>query len=162
MTLQRFLQQLNGGGNYYPVIRSKSEMAFARSDLSMTESAVSPLPESGLSEDIHFTPAGKVTLPKGEVLYKTLATAKAKYERLVEWEIPDRRDQWGRIQFRGGNRDENQSGDLWDAVRVQESAWSRRSPPPRSKSSMAASCSARPPSSGVNPGERRWCGSPKR
>ena len=60
-------------------------MAFARSDLSMTESAVSPLPESGLSEDIHFTPAGKVTLPKGEVLYKTLATAKAKYERLVEW-----------------------------------------------------------------------------
>lgn len=121
MTLQLFLQQLNGGGNF-PMAKA---MMQSRSDFvsgafgAPSESAVSPLPESGLSEDIHFTPAGKVTLPKGEVLYKTLASTKAKYERLVEWEIPDRRDQWGRIQFRGGNRDENQSGDLWDAVRFK-------------------------------------------
>ncbi len=118
MTLARFLQQLNGGDDQ-PIIRNKSMMVAGSADAWVAESAVSPLPESGLSEDIHFTPAGKVSLPKGEVLYRTLATAKAKYERLVEWEIPDRRDPWGRIQFRGGNPDENQSGDLWDAVRFK-------------------------------------------
>jgi len=120
MTLQLFLQQLNGGGgNYRDSFMLNKAAAFGGPREMVTESAVSPLPESGLSEDIHFTSAGKVTLPKGEVLYKTLASAKAKYERLVEWEIPDRRDQWGRIQFRGGNPDENQSGDLWDAVRFK-------------------------------------------
>lgn len=119
MTLQLFLQQLNGGGNFpMPRVMKQVVMNYAAESAAAGD-AVSPLPESGLSEDIHFTSAGKVTLPKGEVLYKTLATAKAKYERLVEWEIPDRRDQWGRIQFRGGNPDENQSGDLWDAVRFK-------------------------------------------
>ena len=120
MTLQAFLQQLNANENGGTGAVMPRAMAQAAMNFKMeADSAVSPLPGTGLSEDIHFTPGGKVTLAKGDVLYKTLATARADYERLVEWEIPDRRDQWGRFQQNYGSRNENPDGDLWDAVRFR-------------------------------------------
>ena len=120
MTLQAFLQQLNANENGGTGAVMPRAMAQAAMNFKMeADSAVSPLPGTGLSEDIHFAPGGKVTLAKGDVLYKTLATARADYERLVEWEIPDRRDQWGRFQQNYGSRNENPDGDLWDAVRFR-------------------------------------------
>ena len=123
MTFQTFLQQLNQteqarrGGQPSITVQAmlNSPQVFAR------DCAVSPLPESGTSEDIHFTSGGKVSLAKGEVLYRTLAEATADYERLVEWEVPDWRNEWGVLErnFNLPNGDGNPDGDLWDAVRFR-------------------------------------------
>ena len=66
--------------------------------------------------DIQITSAGKVTLAAGDALYLPLASAEASYERLVEWNIPDNRNEYGRPL----NRDsQTASGELWDAVRFK-------------------------------------------
>ncbi|MBS1371874.1 MAG: hypothetical protein HPZ91_18165 [Lentisphaeria bacterium] len=121
MTLRTFLQQLNGNEN--PGMGRNMVFAQAAMNAPMSAAedaaAVSPLPGSGTTEDIHFTPAGKVTLAKGDVFYRTLASASAEYERLVEWEIPDRRNEWGQFERNYNSRGENPNGDLWDAVRFR-------------------------------------------
>ncbi|WP_294508685.1 hypothetical protein [uncultured Victivallis sp.] len=123
MTFQTFSQQLNqmeyARLNGQPCVLGQVVMknSFARNETA----AVSPLPESGASEDIHFTSGGKVSLAKGDVSYRTLAEATADYERLVEWEIPDWRNEWGVLErnFNRPNGDGNPDGDLWDAVRFR-------------------------------------------
>ncbi len=117
MTIRNFLQQL-GKGDFYPAeeaVYADRAQYYMSAPKFMSASAVSPLKSSGQSEDIHFTSAGKFSLAKGEVFYKALNTAQAKYERLVEWEIPDRRDSWGRQQ----DNNNSTGGELWDAVRFK-------------------------------------------
>ncbi len=78
----------------------------------------SPLPSAGLSEDIHYTPLGRITLGKDESVYKNIASGQAAYERIVDWEIPDRRDPWGNYR-NVSNGEVSPYGDLWDAVRFK-------------------------------------------
>ena len=115
MTMGGFLAQLNGGRNT-PVYARNFALAAGSFAAKAEMDSFSPLPETGLSQDIHFIPAGKITLAKGDVLYKTPTTATTGYERLVEWNIPDRRDRWGRVSR---NSNDDPSGDLWDAVRFK-------------------------------------------
>ena len=51
--------------------------------------------------DLHYQPIGKRTLAEGDSLALTVAKGKADYERIVEWLVPDTRDEYGRYDGRG-------------------------------------------------------------
>ncbi len=70
---------------------------------------------SGEGVDLHYQGIGKRTLGKGNALSLSLAKAKANYERIVEWAIPDNRDEFGRYVARGRDEDDNP----WDALRFK-------------------------------------------
>jgi hypothetical protein len=73
---------------------------------------------TGEGVDMHFQMIGKRSLAKGDALSLTLARNKAAYERVIEWLIPDNRDEHGRYTGRGRNRDEERD-DAWDALRFK-------------------------------------------
>jgi hypothetical protein len=70
---------------------------------------------TGEGVDLHYQGIGKRALKKGNALALSLAKAKANYERIVEWTIPDNRDEYGRYVARGRNEDDNP----WDALRFK-------------------------------------------
>ena len=69
--------------------------------------------EMGAGSDIHYREVGKVTLGKGETLTLPLGAKETKVERLVDWDLNDRRDFWGRLV------EEEFKPELWDAVKVR-------------------------------------------
>ena len=69
--------------------------------------------EMGAGSDIHYREVGKVTLGKGETLTLPLGAKETKVERLVDWDLNDRRDFWGRLA------EEEFKPELWDAVKVR-------------------------------------------
>lgn len=71
---------------------------------------------TGEGVDLHYQPIGKRTLAEGESLALTVAKGKADYERIVEWLVPDTRNEQGYQdpRARGGEDDEP-----WDALRFK-------------------------------------------
>jgi hypothetical protein len=92
--------------------------------------AQAPTPAFGLAAgatpmgegvDLHFQPIGKRTLAKGEAVSLSIARSSAAYERVVEWLIPDNRDEHGRYidpGRRAAGADEDDE-DAWDALRFK-------------------------------------------
>ena len=72
---------------------------------------------TGEGVDLHYQPIGKRTLATGETLALTVASGKADYERVVEWLVPDTRDEYGRHDARG--RGEGEDDAPWDALRFK-------------------------------------------
>jgi hypothetical protein len=82
---------------------------------------MSALP-SGEGVDLHYQSIGKRSLGEGDALALSLASGKASYERIVEWLVPDNRDEDGRPQghrrqHRGNEDDEYDAA--WDALRFK-------------------------------------------
>ncbi|MFW6171107.1 MAG: hypothetical protein ACODAD_11500, partial [Planctomycetota bacterium] len=75
----------------------------------------------GEGVDLHYQPIGKRTLKEGDSLALSIASGQAKYERIVEWIIPDTRDANGRFITEHRRRDdpEKYEDDAWDAVRFK-------------------------------------------
>ncbi len=101
----RWAMGMDNGGSY-------AKASFASEPACADAAAFSPTASSGTSSDTVLTPLGKLTLAKGDAYYAPLDSGDATYQRLVDWQIPDRRDEDGRIQ-------NNNSGELWDAVRFK-------------------------------------------
>ena len=78
---------------------------------------------TGEGVDLHFEPIGKRTLAEGETLSLTVAAGKAGYERVVEWVVPDTRDDHGRQgeYARGRGEDDPGRGEdgAWDALKFK-------------------------------------------
>jgi hypothetical protein len=70
---------------------------------------------TGEGVDLHYQPIGKRTLAEGETLALTVAKGKAEYQRIVEWVVPDSRDDSGRYTGRG----QNEEDDSWDALKFK-------------------------------------------
>ncbi len=68
---------------------------------------------TGEGVDLHYQPIGKRSLAEGESLALTVAKGKAEYERIVEWTVPDTRNEWGHAN---GNLSENEA---WDALKFK-------------------------------------------
>jgi len=76
-----------------------------------------PADEPGrASDDLHFRSIGRRSLHPGDTLSLDVAHAEAAFERIVDWTIPDRRNDQGRY-----DRNTQASADdaPWDAVRFQ-------------------------------------------
>jgi hypothetical protein len=70
---------------------------------------------AGEGADLHYQPIGKRTLAAGESLALVVARGKADYERVVEWLVPDTRNEYG--QHDGRRREEDD--DPWDALKFK-------------------------------------------
>lgn len=123
MTLARFFAQLSGQGDaqYNPIAKQGAavmfNMAYAAASKDSAARGRATLAPSGESEDIHYRNIGRISLNSGERLYLPLESAESTYERIVEWAIDDRRDDWGRpLRFDNAER---YNGTLWDAVRFR-------------------------------------------
>ena len=72
---------------------------------------------TGEGVDLHYQPIGKRTLATGDALALTVAKGKAGYERVVEWLVPDRRNEYGQYDRDGRRDDEDDSA--WDALKFK-------------------------------------------
>jgi hypothetical protein len=75
---------------------------------------------TGEGVDLHYQSLGKRTLDVGESLSLNVAKGKAAYERIVEWLVPDTRNEHGQYAGRRGGDDGNEESDgAWDALRFK-------------------------------------------
>lgn len=70
---------------------------------------------SGEGVDLHYQPIGKRTLAEGASLALTVATGKTDYQRIVEWLVPDTRNEYGYRPDRGQTDDH----EPWDSLRFK-------------------------------------------
>ena len=88
-------------------------MNYAPDGMAAPNAAAYGAEETGAGSDIHYREVGKVTLGKGETLTLPLGAKETEVERLVDWDLNDRRDFWGRLM------NEEFKPELWDAVKVR-------------------------------------------
>ncbi len=113
--LAAFFQQVNQSGSASHGILSNSvvtqQIAYtgSRGEFSWLPDIAE---QGSVSDDIHYESIGRKTLKAGDTLSLDVAAARAKYERVVEWTVPDPRDERGRYQA-----DKDIGSEAWDAVR---------------------------------------------
>jgi hypothetical protein len=73
---------------------------------------------AGEGVDLHYQSIGKRTLAEGDSLALSVARGKAEYERIVEWLIPDGRDEWGH-HVQGARAEDDADDTAWDALRFK-------------------------------------------
>jgi hypothetical protein len=71
------------------------------------------LKPGGEGGDLHFQSIGNRSINVGEAINLSVGASEADYRRVVEWKVPDRRDDYGRYQNPGAATDED---DPWDAL----------------------------------------------
>jgi hypothetical protein len=74
---------------------------------------------AGEGVDLHYQSLGKRTLDVGESLSLNVAKGKAAYERIVEWLVPDTRNEHGVYAGRRGEEGDEESDGAWDALRFK-------------------------------------------
>ena len=118
--LAAFFQQVNQSGSSMGGVLGNNivsqQMVYSNSAARMESP---PLPEvnelGNVSDDIHYESIGRHSLRAGDSLSLDIASARAAYERVVDWKVPDPRGSNGRYQR---NRDErSEDNEAWDALR---------------------------------------------
>lgn len=80
--------------------------------------ALPDLAEAGGGDDVHFESIGARSLVPGESLSLEIASAKTSCQRVVEWVVPDPRDEYGRYRRDNGSpRQPNDENAPWDALK---------------------------------------------
>ena len=76
---------------------------------------------TGEGVDLHYQDIGRQTMDEGDSLALQTASAKAKYERIVEWIVPDTRRADGRYisEHERNSQPEKYQDAAWDAVRFR-------------------------------------------
>jgi hypothetical protein len=76
---------------------------------------------TGEGVDLHYHSLGKRTLANGDSLALKVAGGKADYQRIVEWLVPDTRDEYGHAGRRGRGDDAPPGDDdvAWDALKFK-------------------------------------------
>ena len=73
---------------------------------------------TGEGVDLHYQSIGKRTLAEGDALSLRVARDESAYERIVEWPVPDMRNEYGQyIGRRNGESDANDTA--WDALKFK-------------------------------------------
>ena len=124
-TWTHFFQQLGGqrGSNNAMMVQSMGQAASnRRGGDSGSEPVVAP--NAGDTIDLFYHPIGKRSLKKGDAIALSTGAAQVDYERIVQWTIPDNRDEWGTpTNNRNRNVDPNTGeplqDDVWDALKFK-------------------------------------------
>jgi hypothetical protein len=115
--LSAFFQQVNQASSSSPFAgNTVGQQLIYQNAMSPEFSRLLPeLAEAGnASDDIHHESIGRHSLLAGDSLSIDVAAASAEYERVVEWMVPDGRDEYGRHRQDDRNVVEDPA---WDAVR---------------------------------------------
>lgn len=127
-TWTHFFQQLgnrksvNAFNNSFVMQNSAYNVASNIASIHGGDTSPTIAPNSGDTIDLFYHSIGKRTLKKGDAFTLTTGTAQVDYERVVEWSIPDNRDEWGtpnsnrRIDPSTG---EALQDDVWDALKFK-------------------------------------------
>ncbi len=122
-TWARFFQQLgqkSGTSMFSNSMMSQS----ASNSRGNNAGAAGPIigPSVGDTIDLHYHSIGKRSLKKGDAIAFTTGTAQVEYDRIVEWTIPDNRDEWGTPNSNrrvDPNTGEPLQDDVWDALKFK-------------------------------------------
>lgn len=80
---------------------------------------------AGEGVDLYYHSIGKRNLKEGEALALEVAVGQGAYERIIEWRVPDTRDEWGRpydqnnYEYQRQQHPERFDDSAWDAVRFK-------------------------------------------
>jgi len=77
---------------------------------------------AGEGVDLHYQSIGKRTLAEGDALSLRVARGESAYERIVEWLIPDTRNEYGQhagMGGRSGNDNDESHDTAWDALKFK-------------------------------------------
>lgn len=119
-SLSSFFQQVNQSGSTGSGINILSNAITQQSvymnNPSRSEGSALPnVAEAGnVSDDIHYEGIGKRSMKAGDTLSLDVMDGGAEYQRVVEWIVPDARDESGRYD---NNNKLPTGGEAWDAVR---------------------------------------------
>lgn len=118
-TWSAFFQQLSGRPGAGNATLRQQAVAFNSLDNRMGDSAPVAPPDESI--DVHYESIGKQTLGEGDALALDVARADTDYERLVEWVVPDTRDENGRHfdEYRRRNEPDLFDNHAWDAVKFK-------------------------------------------
>ena len=113
-TWANFFQQLNTTTNGRRAPAAMVQVNVARAEMSSPASLSPP----GEELDVHYYPAGILSLKKGETLSLPTGKASTSYRSVVEWTVPDLRDENGRrIQdYHRQQNPEKYEDAAWDAL----------------------------------------------
>jgi hypothetical protein len=114
-----FFQELNEGGPR-PALYANNGIVYQQAILGNAASpniGITTTAPAGEGVDLHYQSIGKRTLAEGDCLSTSVARGKAPYERIVEWLVPDTRDEWGRNIENRGRTDDDDSA--WDALKFK-------------------------------------------
>ncbi|MGJ8643360.1 MAG: hypothetical protein ACSHX9_08145 [Luteolibacter sp.] len=115
-SLSSFFQQVNQSGtsNNFVITSNRIEMPVFSQNYSQGGGST-PVPDlsevGNATDDIHYEGLGTRSMKAGETLSLDVMEASADYERVVEWVVPDPRDERGR--YNSGN---NPANEAWDAI----------------------------------------------
>ncbi|HEV3257376.1 MAG TPA: hypothetical protein VG013_10885, partial [Gemmataceae bacterium] len=120
-TWARFFQELSQRFNPTSDLTSNgivSQQAVSPSSPLNIDLSATP---GGEGVDLHFQSIGKRTLAEGDSLALTVGRGKGTYERIVEWLVPDNRDEFGQqvARERGGDDPDQSHEGAWDALRFR-------------------------------------------
>ncbi len=124
-TWARFFQQLNsrGMGSQFDNGMISQQSSVYSNSARFVEAAPAVAPNIGDTIDLNYHSIGKRNLRKGASISLTTAQASTEYERIVDWIIPDTRDEWGNPSNRNRAVDPNTGDplqdDVWDALKFK-------------------------------------------
>jgi hypothetical protein len=117
-SLASFFQELASNDRWRDVDGLSNSVATQQAAFNVRQTSV-PLAlgatPAGEGVDLHYQPIGRRTLAEGDTLALSVAKGKADYERIVEWLVPDARDEYGRYEGRG----RVETDDAWDALKFK-------------------------------------------
>ncbi len=74
---------------------------------------------SGEGVDLHYQSIGKRTLAAGDALSLRVARDESAYERIVEWPVPDMRNEYGQYAGRSDGESDEAHDTAWDALKFK-------------------------------------------
>lgn len=120
-SLAAFFNELSSGGG-----RSRHDGMSNTINLQMAmgnwgaapDQALGAIP-TGEGVDLHYQPVGKRTIAEGESQALSVSRGKADYERVVEWMVPDNRNEHGQYHHTGRVEEDNENDTAWDALKFK-------------------------------------------
>jgi len=122
---QSFFQQISSSGVSSRGAmgnRAVMQQAMFNNDLDTTRGGgLAPLKAEAEGVDLHYQSIGVRTLKEGDALSLQVASAKAEYERIVEWIVPDTRAANGQYiqEYQRQQEPDKYQDAAWDAVRFK-------------------------------------------
>jgi hypothetical protein len=115
-SLAQFFQELNQRGWHGADVDQQTLVTSNSASILALSMVATP---TGEGVDLHYQSIGKRTLAEGDALSLRVARGESAYDRIVEWPIPDMRNEDGRYAGSGSGEDDEAPDTAWDALKFK-------------------------------------------